>query len=181
MPCTGARGTKQTNDREHPRRGQGIDGADLARPPSMHRTWLLVLLVTVACHAPSFRWRFLDGDEGTYATIATLLDDGGRLYEDGGVDNKFPGIYYTYAAVFRVCGRYAMQAVHALALLAVLATAALLLCITDSWLAALFYGVFTTVYYPKMMAANTELFMMLPLTAAMLLALRGRTFAAGAL
>src|SRR5262249_11399647 len=54
------------------------------------------------------------------------------------------------------------------------------------WLAVLFYGVFTSVYYPKMIAANTEIFMMLPLSAAFAATLARRRreaalFAAGAL
>src|SRR5437867_1835777 len=116
--------------------------------------WLVPVLV---CHAPSFRWRFLDGDEGTYAAVAALMNEGGHLYRDGGVDNKFPGIYWVYATVFRLCGRYSMHAVHALALVVVLATCFVLARSAArmggpraAWLCALFYGVFTSVYYPKM-------------------------------
>jgi hypothetical protein len=40
-----------------------------------------------------------------------------------------------------------------------------------AWIVALFYGVATTFYTPKMLAANTEIFTMLPISAAMLLGL----------
>jgi len=139
----------------------------------------VALAATVFCRLPSFVRPVVDADEATFASIATLMNAGGKLYADGGVDNKFPGIYWTYAATFRVFGRYAMGAVHAIELLCVLATALILgACaerITQSerarWLAVLFYGVFTSVYYPKMIAANTEIFMMLPLAGAFALVL----------
>src|SRR5262249_40568916 len=76
----------------------------------------LPALATLVFHAPAFRHPFLDGDEATYSAVAVLMNAGGVLYADGGVDNKFPGIYWTYAMVFRLAGRYAMQTVHALAL-----------------------------------------------------------------
>ena len=153
---------------------------------------MVALLATVFCRVPSFVRPAVDPDETTFASIAALMNAGGRLYADGGVDNKFPAIYWTYAAAFRVAGRYAMRAVHAVELAAVIATALLAgWCarrISGSeragWLAVLFYGVFTSVYYPKMIAANTEIFMMLPVTAAFALVLRRSAwayFAAGAL
>jgi hypothetical protein len=148
-------------------------------------------------HAPSFVRPLLDSDEAVYASVAALVEAGGRIYAEGGVDNKFPGIYWTYAALFHVFGRYAMSAVHAATLVVVLLTALVLARITmrlrggrAPWLSALLYGVLTTFYYPKMLAANTEIFMMLPLSLSVLLCLpteqaprlRGtRLFAAGML
>ena len=164
-------------------------------------SWLppaLAALVAVVCRAPSFLHRFLDGDEGTYAAVAALINRGGTLYESGGVDNKFPAIYWTYALVFRVFGRYTMGAVHVVALGFVLGTCAVLALLAlrlgsarAAWLVVLFYGVFTAAFNPKILAANTEVFMMLPLSAAVLLALpsdedgeppgHGALFASGAL
>ncbi len=81
--------------------------------------------------------------------------------------------------MFRVAGPYAMGAVHLLTLLVVLATAGVLGLIAyrmagrrAGFYAALFYGVFSSVFYPQMLAANTEVFMMLPLCGAMLLLAR---------
>ena len=157
---------------------------------------LLIAGIIALAHAPSLAKPLLDSDEAVYASMAALVDAGGRLYAEGGVDNKFPGIYYTYSAVFHVFGCYAMAAVHLLALIVVLATSYVLACIVRRFhteraaqLAALLYGVLTTFYCPKMLAANTELFMMLPLSLSVLLSLpeRGRAarspalFAAGVL
>jgi hypothetical protein len=139
---------------------------------------VIVGAVIAFAHAPSFARRLLDSDEAVYAAIAALLNDGGRLYAEGGVDNKFPGIYWTYALLFRVFGRYAMWSVHAAALVVVLATSWILSRIAlrahgprAAWLAGLAYGVLTIFYYPKMQAANTEVFMSLPLAASVLLSL----------
>jgi hypothetical protein len=151
-------------------------------------TWLLVGLALCLLRVPSFIRPLLDDDEAQYAAIAELMRAGGKLYAAGGVDFKFPGIYWTYAAVFALFGRYAMWAVHAISLAAVLGTSALLAELARRLatpragvLAALFYGVFSTVYYDKMLAANTELFMVLALSAAVLLLIQNRAFAAGAL
>jgi hypothetical protein len=87
----------------------------VVRASPSHRTWVVVAVcVVVLLHAPSFTRPLLDSDEAVYASIAALVQDGGRLYSEGGVDNKFPGIYWTYAAVFTIFGHYAMLAVHVL-------------------------------------------------------------------
>src|SRR5215470_12235922 len=128
--------------------------------------WVWVGVAICLLRIPSFIRPLLDDDEAQYAAVGELLRAGGRLYADGGVDFKFPGIYWTYAAVFSVFGRYAMWAVHVVSLAAVLGTAAALArlgrrlaCRRAGLLAAAFYGTFSTVYYDKMLAANTEPFM----------------------
>src|SRR5262249_52415151 len=145
------------------------------------RPWLAIALVATVGRLPAFLRPLLDDDEAQYAAIAELVRAGGRLYADGGVDNKPPAIYWPYAAVSDVAGRYAMWAIHLLALAVVVATAWILCAIATriasrraGLLAGVFYGVFTTVYYPKMLAANTEIFMMLALSATALLVLRAR-------
>jgi hypothetical protein len=139
---------------------------------------LIITIVTVICRIPGFFRPLFDDDEAQYAAIGELVRRGGQLYGDGGVDFKPPGIYWTYAAVFRVAGPYAMWAMHLVSLIVVLATAWILAGLagrivrasdnpTDERrarvLAGVLYAVFTTVYYPKMLAANTEIFMMLAL------------------
>src|ERR1700740_2480770 len=79
-------------------------------------------VAVLVVHLPAFAHRLLDGDEGVYGSIAALMNLGGRLYADGGVDNKPPGIFWTYAATFELFGRYQMTAIHALALVVVAAT-----------------------------------------------------------
>lgn len=148
----------------------------------VRRLWLLgaagasfVLLV----HLPALAHRLLDGDEAVYGAIAALMNQGGHLYADGGVDNKPPGIFWVYAATFDVFGQYQMTAVHVLGLLVTAATCVVLFYAGRAIagrragvLAAIFYGVLTAAGNPRLLAANTELFMMLPLTAAFLLMLR---------
>ena len=134
------------------------------------------LLIT---HAPSFFHRLLDGDEAIYGSIAALMNLGDPLYAQGGVDNKPPGIFWVYAITFRVFGTYQMTAVHVVALLVIAATCFLIFLLgrhlagtRAGILAAIFYGVMTAAGNPRLLAANTEAFMMLPLTASLLLMLR---------
>src|SRR6202521_417487 len=166
----------------------------MATPAIARRTpaalvWGAVVAVPILLvHMPSFFHRLLDGDEAIYASIAALMNGGGKLYGDGGVDNKPPGIFWVYAATFHVAGTYQMTAVHAVGLLAMAATCGLLF-VTASGiagsraglLAALFYGVMTGAGNPRLLATNTEVLMMLPLTASVLLMLRRQWLWSGAL
>ena len=148
----------------------------------------LIAVTTVLAHLPSFVHRLLDGDEAIYASIAALMNTGAPLYGTGGVDNKPPGIFWIYAATFRAAGTYQMTAVHAVGLAVLLATCVLLFVIgrdlgsvRTGLLSALFYGVLTAAGNPRLLAANTELFMMLPLVASVLLMLRRRWLWSGLL
>jgi hypothetical protein len=136
----------------------------------------------------SLHARLLDADEATYASIAGLINAGGSLYGDGGVDNKPPVIFWIYAAVFRAAGLYNLFAVHLLKILVVLATALVvgsiarqLAGLRAGLLCFALYGVFTAAGYPAMAAANTEVFMMLPAAGAVLAAATSRWWLAGAL
>ena len=146
----------------------------------------LVAIVVAAAHAPSFLHRLTDGDEAVYGSIAALMNTGGGLYAEGGVDNKPPGIFWVYALTFRLFGAYQMTAVHAVALLVVAVTCVLLFFIARQlggrrvgMLAALFYGVLTAAGNPRLLAANTEIFMMAPLAGSVLLMLRRQWFWCG--
>src|SRR5216684_8120542 len=139
----------------------------------------LVGATIFTAHLPSFFHRLLDGDEAIYGSIAALMNTGGPLYAEGGVDNKPPGIFWVYATTFRVFGTYQMTAVHAVTLVVIAATCVLIFLIGRQLagaragvLAAVFYGVMTAAGNPRLLAANTEAFMMLPLTASLLLMLR---------
>src|SRR6266446_3173639 len=139
----------------------------------------LVAAMVAIAHLPSFAHRLLDGDEAIYGSIAALMNTGLPLYAEGGVDNKPPGIFWVYATTFRLFGVYQMTAVHAVTLLAIGATCVLVFLIASNIgtiragvLAAIFYGVMTAAGNPRLLAANTEAFMMLPLTASVLLMMR---------
>src|SRR5487761_857716 len=89
--------------------------------------WAGLIAVTILiAHLPSFLHRLLDGDEAIYGSIAALMNTGGQLYGPGGVDNKPPGIFWVYAATFRLAGTYQMTAVHAAGLTAMAATCVLI-------------------------------------------------------
>ena len=151
--------------------------------------WAGLIAVTVfIAHLPSFVHRLLDGDEAVYGSIAALLNTGGQLYGAGGVDNKPPGIFWVYAATFRVAGTYQMTAIHAVGLVVIAATCVLLFVLgrdlggtRTGLLAALFYGVLTAAGNPRLLAANTEIFMSLGVTASVLLMYRRRWFWSGCL
>src|SRR3979411_3238587 len=141
---------------------------------------LIAVTVTVA-HLPSLVHRLRAGDEAIYASIAALMNTGAPLYGAGGVDNKPPGVFWVYAAMFQAPGTYQMTSVHACALAVMLSTCVLLFAIgrdlggpRPGLLAALFYGVLTAAGNPRLLATNTEILMMLPLLASALLILRCR-------
>src|SRR5258708_25617623 len=146
--------------------------------------WAGLIAVTVfSAHLPSFAHRLLDGDEAIYGSIAGLLNTGGQLYGAGGVDNKPPGIFWVYAATFRVAGTYQMTAIHAVGLVVIAATCVLLFVLgrglggtRTGLLAALFYLVLPAAGNPRLLAATTEIFMSLPVTSLLPLILRRRWF-----
>src|SRR6267143_3742525 len=170
------------------------------RVPNLTALGALVAIPVLLAHLPSFFHRLLDGDEAVYGSIAALMNLGGALYADGGVDNKPPGIFWVYSLTFRLFGQYQMTAVNAVALLVVAGTCVLLFFIarevsapslpsaglTHKWgrmglLAALFYGVLTAAGNPRLLAANAEIFMMAPLVGSVLLMLRRQWFWCGLL
>ena len=154
--------------------------ATMTRNAGKPALWVAAVAAPVLItHAPSFFHRLLDGDEAIYGSIAELMNLGDPLYAQGGVDNKPPGIFWVYAVIFRVFGTYQMTAIHAIALLTIAATCVLIFVAGRQLagnrvgiLAAIFYGVMTAAGNPRLLAANTEAFMMLPLTASLLLMLR---------
>src|ERR1700682_1588696 len=150
----------------------GYSQSPMTRPRQVGLWAGVVAATVVVAHVPSFLHRLLDGDEAIYGSIAALLNAGGQLYGTGGVDNKPPGIYWLYAATFQAVGTYQMTAIHAVGLAVILVTCGLLFVmgrdiagIGTGLLAALFYGVLTAAGNPRLLATNTELLMMLPLTA----------------
>ena len=131
-------------------------------------------------HVPSYVRPFMDIDEGSFAAIGCRLLAGGQVYRDG-VENKTPAVFYVYKAVFAVFGRYNMLAIHVAVTLAAIATALVVGAIAKRYAgeragrwAAVLYVVFSAAYYPKMLAANTEMFAVLPAALAVWCYLRAR-------
>ena len=147
-------------------------------------TWFLAI-VCLALRAVSLARACLSDDEAIYAVVAREMLSGHVLYRDV-VDHKPPLIYLVYAVTQALGGpRGGMWLLHLLTIGVVLATALLLGKILRElggtgidarapFFAALLYVVFTTTLLPfDSLAANCELYMMLPLTGSVLLFLRG--------
>lgn len=159
------------------------------------RTWKALVLATfalgLALRLPTFSRVMLSDDEAIYATTADAMARGGLLYRDV-VDHKPPLIYYVYRAGFALAGPYGVHGAHVLVVLAVLATGALLLAVgrqagpgNDSGpgasdrvalAAAGLFLVFSTTWHDyDALAANCELFLLVPQTAAAWLLMRTLT------
>jgi len=137
-----------------------------------------IILLTVAIRLPSL-WRpFPIDDEGGYSVIANEIVDGGHPYIDA-VDRKPPLLYWTYAAVFKVAGKYNWMALHILSLIWTLATMAGLYVIGKQLfdretgaIAALLYSVFQPWASYKNLAFNGEMVMNLAIVWAWAIGLR---------
>jgi 4-amino-4-deoxy-L-arabinose transferase-like glycosyltransferase len=136
---------------------------------------VLIVLFGFVLRIPYFLHVMQDADEGQYAAVAAVLMDGGLPYANA-VENKPPAIFYIYLATFILFGKYNMTAVHMAGFLFTLCTAAVLSILANklggkksALFALFFYLTFTAALYPKMIAANTEIFMALPYTLAVLL------------
>jgi 4-amino-4-deoxy-L-arabinose transferase-like glycosyltransferase len=145
--------------------------------------WVSVIIIglVVILRFPTLWPSLYNGDEGYYGTIANDILNGGAVYHTA-VDTKPPGMYYIYAAVFRVAGRNNLFAVHLLAIFVVVATALVLRRIgarvADDWAGAwsgIGYAVFVHAYRPgDTLGANSEIFASLPLALSVLAFLQGQ-------
>jgi len=155
--------------------------ASLERPGPW--TWLALLLgAALLLRLPIFFYPFFNGDEATYSALANALLSGRPLYL-GAVDHKPPLIATTYALILGAAGAQALWAVHAASIAVVALTAAVLggvaralgRSLREARLAGLLYLALAGLGPGKdMLAANAELFMLLPSTAAALAFLRAR-------
>ena len=128
-----------------------------------------IVLLTIAIRLPSLQHPQAIDDEAAYSVVANEIVDGGRPYIDA-VDRKPPLLFWTYAAVFEVAGKYNWMALHAVALVWTLGTMAGLYVIgrrlfsrETGLTAALLYSVFQPWAAANNLALNGELLMNLPL------------------
>ncbi|MEK7216968.1 MAG: hypothetical protein AAB289_15385 [Chloroflexota bacterium] len=143
-----------------------------------------VVALTLAFRLPSlFEPPWYD-DEGIYAAVAHALLRGDRLYKDV-LDNRPPGIYWLYAAMLAVSG-YSVAFVKLTATVSFLLTQlAVFQMARRLWdpLTALvviaLFGFLGSIPMLEGNLANAEIFMILPVTLGMLLAMGQRWFAAG--
>jgi 4-amino-4-deoxy-L-arabinose transferase-like glycosyltransferase len=150
------------------------------------RMFLVLLALTVVLRLPAFFVPVFNSDETFLATQAHVIEEGGRLYEQA-ADRKPPLVPYVYAATFAFFGTTALWSVRVVAMLAVALTA-LLLAVEAyrrwgrraAWIAGVLFVLAMVAFAPQDgQAANFEVFMLPSMTAAVLLARRGRGAAAG--
>ena len=152
------------------------------------RSAFFLLLICFVLRLVSLVRPCLSDDEATYSVVAREMLAGHVLYVDV-IDHKPPLIYLTYAATEAIAGRVGgMRLLHLITIGVVFATSLLLGRIArtfrgadaqpsrwpdEAFFAGLFYVVFTAALLDfDALAANCELFMLLPLTASVLLYLR---------
>ena len=139
----------------------------------------IILFITFLFRFPSLHEPFWYGDEGIFAAVATNLNQGGVLYQTSW-DNKPPMIYLTYAAIFKTMG-ISMFSLRLVTMIVVLATAPAVyeivqaaLGIKRALLAAFIFGFLTSLRLLEGNLALTEIFMILPITLAMLAVIKRR-------
>jgi 4-amino-4-deoxy-L-arabinose transferase-like glycosyltransferase len=138
---------------------------------------IALVLLTIVIRLPSLLHPQAIDDEAVYAVVANEIVDGGLPYRDA-IERKPPLLFWTYAAVFEIAGKYNWMALHALALAWTLGTMAGLYAIgrdlfdrETGLVAALLYGVFQSWAVGKNLALNGEMLMNLPLVWAWSIAL----------
>jgi len=153
-----------------------------------------MILLTVAIRLPSLLHPQPLDSEAMYSVVANEIVDGGRPYADA-VERKPPLLFWTYAAVFKIAGKFNWKALHIVALVWTLCSMAGLYVIgrdlfdrNTGLIAALFYSVFQPWWTWKTLAFDAEMLMNLPIIWAWAIAfcrsssrLRPELFAAGAL
>jgi 4-amino-4-deoxy-L-arabinose transferase-like glycosyltransferase len=168
----------------------GSTAVDTRSPSRVERRRLFLVLIalTVATRLPAFVVPVFNSDETFLATQAHVIQQGGQLYHDA-IDRKPPIVPYLYAATFSFFDTTALWSVRIMAMLAVAITAFLLALEARrryggraGWIAGLLCVGAMVAFMPQDgQAANFEVFMLPAMTASVLLARRGRGFAAGAM
>jgi 4-amino-4-deoxy-L-arabinose transferase-like glycosyltransferase len=150
------------------------------------RLFGVLFLLTVALRTPAFFVKVFNSDETFLATQAEVISDGGKLYEEA-ADRKPPLVPYIYAGTFALFSTTALWSVRVMAMLAIALTALLLALEARrrygrraAWIAGVLMVLASVAFAPQDgQAANFEIFMLPAMTAAVLLARRGRSFSSG--
>src|SRR6059058_6156800 len=169
-------------------------GVPTHSPQQFRFAVLGLILLTVVIRLPSLLHPRPINSEAMYSVVANEIIDGGRPYLDA-VERKPPLLFWTYAAVFKVAGKFNWTALHVVALVWTLSAMAGLYVIgrelfdrSTGLIAALFYSVFQSWAVWKNLTFDAEMLMNLPIIWAWAIALRRSSsrlrpelFAAGAL
>jgi 4-amino-4-deoxy-L-arabinose transferase-like glycosyltransferase len=128
-----------------------------------------LVVLTIFIRLPSLVHPRAIDDEAVYSVVANEIVDGGRPYRDA-VERKPPLLFWTYAAIFRLTGKYNWYALHMVALLWTLCTMAGLYMIGKELFdrevgltAALLYSIFQSWAHYTNLAFNGEMLMNLPI------------------
>src|SRR5881275_1350065 len=153
-------------------------GVPTHRPREFLFAWLGIILFTVAIRLPSLLHPQPIDSEAMYSVVANEIVDGGRPYIDA-VERKPPLLFWTYAAIFKVAGKFNWTALHIVALVWTLCAMAGLYVIgrelfdrNTGLIAALFYGVFQHWWTWKNLTFDGEMLMNLPIIWAWAIAFR---------
>jgi 4-amino-4-deoxy-L-arabinose transferase-like glycosyltransferase len=153
-----------------------------------------IILLAVAIRLPSLLHPQPIDSEAMYSVVANEIVDGGRPYADA-VERKPPLLFWTYAAIFKVAGKFNWTALHFVALVWTLGAMAGLYVIggelfdrNTGLIAAFFYCVFQPWWTWKNLTFDSEMLMNLPIIWGSAIAfrrssslLRPELFAAGVL
>ena len=151
------------------------------------RLLAVLAAASLTLHLPGLTVHLFNSDEASLATMAMVIDHGGRLYRDT-ADRKPPVVPYVYAAVAELTNSRDLRPVRAVSALVLAATAALLA--AEAYRryrnrraalgAATLFLLASVAFFPAdTQAAGFEVFMLLPMTAAVVAAGRGRAAQAG--
>src|SRR6516162_7180723 len=153
-----------------------------------------IVILTIAIRLPALVYPRPIDSEAMYSVVANEIVDGGRPYADA-VERKPPLLFWTYAAIFKIAGKFNWKALHIVALVWTLGAMAGLYVIgrelfdrNTGLIAALFYSVFQPWWTWKTLSFDGEMLMNLPIIWAWAIAFRRNSsrmrpelFAAGAL
>jgi hypothetical protein len=137
-----------------------------------------IILLTVAIRLPSLLHPRPIDSEAMYSVVANEIVDGGRPYANA-VERKPPLLFWTYAAVFKVAGKFNWKALHMVALVWTLCAMAGLYVIgcelfdrNTGLIVAFFYSVFQPWWTWKNLSFDGEMIMNLPIIWAWAIAFR---------
>jgi 4-amino-4-deoxy-L-arabinose transferase-like glycosyltransferase len=168
-------------------------GVPTHRSRQFYLAALGIILLTIAIRLPSLLHPQPIDSEAMYSVVANEIVDGDRPYADA-VERKPPLLFWTYAAIFKIAGKFNWKALHIVALVWTLCAMAGLYVIgrllfnrATGLIAAFFYGVFQSFWSWKNLTFDAEMLMNLPIIWAWAIVfrrgssrLRAEVFAAGA-
>lgn len=137
-----------------------------------------IIFLAVVIRLPSMVYPRAIDSEAMYSVVANEIVDGGRPYVDA-VERKPPLLFWTYAAIFKVAGKFNWKALHFVALVWTLSAMAGLYLVgrelfdrNTGLIAAVFYSVFQSWWTWKNLAFDGEMLMNLPIIWAWAIAFR---------